>query len=337
MAAGFAFSRRAAELFSVRPPPVGFDGVMTMSVTELPGVSAPTSDAPPAPAVAEHPDAPEMIIRPRKGWIGVDWRELWRYRELMYFLVWRDVKVRYKQAALGFAWAVFVPLLMVTISTFIFGRAGGMSQHIPAELKNRTGGYSVYIFAGIIPWLMISQAISVGGMSLVNQQNLLNKIYLPRLFIPSSVIGSSLVDMSISFTVFSAMMLIFGFAPAWTIVFVPLLILLTMITGLGFALSLSALTVTYRDVRFVIPFLVQILMLISAVAFPSRVLREGGVSWLKTINPIAGVIDGWRGAIFRGSEFHVGHFVYSVLAVLALFVWGLFYFRKTERRFADIT
>ena len=307
-----------------------------MSVTELPGVSAPTSEPPAAPPHAEHPDAPEMIIRARKGWIGIDWRELWRFRELMYFLVWRDVKVRYKQAALGFAWAIFVPLIMVTIYTFIFGRAGGMNQLLPPELK-KPGGYPVYIFAGIIPWLMIAQAISMGGMSLVNQQNLLNKIYLPRLFIPSSVIGGGLVDMAISLCVYTVMLLVVGVVPQWTIVFVPLLIVLTMITGLGMALSLSALTVTYRDVRFVIPFLVQILMLISAVAFPSRVLRDGGVPWLKTINPIAGIIDGWRAAIFKGMDLSVGHFIYSVVFVIALFVWGLFYFRKTERRFADIT
>ena len=310
---------------------------MTMSVTELPGVSAPTSEPPVVPPHAEHPDAPEMIIRARKGWIGIDWRELWRFRELMFFLIWRDVKVRYKQAALGFAWAIFNPLLMVTIYTFIFGRAGGMKQFLPAELVQASGGYAVYIFAGIIPWLMISQAITMGGMALVNQQNLLNKIYLPRLFIPSSVIGSGLVDMGISLCVFTGMMLVFGVVPDWTIVFIPFLIILTMMTGLGMALSLSALTVTYRDVRFIIPFLVQVLMLVSAVAFPSRVLREGGVAWLKWINPIAGVIDGWRAAIFRGFDLHVGHFVYSVFAIVALFVWGLFYFRKTERRFADIT
>ncbi len=146
-------------------------------------------------------------------------------------------------------------------------------------------------------------------MSLVNQQNLLSKIYMPRLFIPASTIGSGLVDMAISLCVFVAMLLMFGVAPQWTIAFVPLLIVLTMMTGLGLALSLSALTVTYRDVRFVIPFLVQILMLISAVAFPSLVLRAGGVPWLKWLNPIAGVIDGWRAAIFPGIDLHVGHFV----------------------------
>ncbi len=306
---------------------------MTMSVTDLPGVSALPIPAPATPAPAGkivHPDAQEMIIRSRKGWIGIDWRELWRYRELMYFLVWRDVKVRYKQAALGFAWAILVPLLMVTIYTFIFGRAGGMKRDIPDGLP-----YSIFIFAGVIPWMMISSGIATGGMSLVNQQNLLNKIYLPRLFIPSSVIGGGLVDMMISFVVFSIMMAVYGITPQWTIVFVPFLIVLTMMTGLGFALSLSALTVTYRDVRFVIPFLVQILMLLSAVAFPSTVLRA--YPWLRFGNPIAGIIDGYRAAIFHHWDLHVGHFIYSVVFVVALLVWGLFYFRKTERRFADIT
>ena len=277
-----------------------------------------------------HPDAPELIIRPRKGWIGIDWKELWRFRELMFFLVWRDVKVRYKQAALGFAWAIFVPLLMVTIYTLIFGRAGGMRRDIPEGLP-----YPLFIFAGVIPWMMISSGIATGGMSLVNQQNLLNKIYLPRLFIPSSVIGGGLVDMTISFCVFSLMMAVYGITPQWTIVFVPLLIVLTMVAALAFALSLSALTVTYRDVRFVIPFLVQILMLLSAVAFPSTVLRA--YPWLRFGNPIAGIIDAYRAAIFPNWNLHVGHFAFSVVSILALFVWGLFYFRKTERRFADIT
>ena len=303
---------------------------MSMSVTDLPGISAPTSEPPVVPPHAEHPDAPEMIIRPHKGWIGIDWRELWRFRELMFFLVWRDVKVRYKQAALGFAWAIFVPLIMVTIYTLIFGRAGGMKGYIPENLP-----YPLFIFAGVIPWLMISAGIATGGMSLVNQQNLLNKIYLPRLFIPASVVGGGLVDMTISFTVFSVMMLIYGIAPQWTIVFLPLLILLTMVAALGFALSLSALTVTYRDVRFVIPFLVQILMLLSAVAFPSTVLRA--YPWLRFGNPIAGILDAYRAAIFKDWHLHVGHTIYSVLFVVALFIWGLFYFRKTERRFADIT
>jgi lipopolysaccharide transport system permease protein len=299
-----------------------------MSVTELPGVSAPTPDEPTVPPHVEHPDAPEMIIRPRKGWIGIDWGELWRYRELMYFLVWRDVKVRYKQAALGAAWAILAPLFTVSIYTLIFGRAGRMSENVPVP-------YPVFIFAGLIPWMMIQAGISLGGMSLVSQQNLLNKIYMPRLFIPSSVVGGALVDMTISYCVFGLMLAFYHVTPAWTVIFVPFLILLTIVTALAMALSLSALTVTYRDVRFIIPFIVQILMLLSAVAFPSTVLRA--YPWLRYGNPIAGILDAYRAAIFTNWPLHVGHFVYSVVFICALFVWGLFYFRRTERRFADIT
>ena len=183
--------------------------------------------------------------------------------------------------------------------------------------------------------MMIQAGISLGGMSLVSQQNLLNKIYMPRLFIPSSVVGGALVDMTISYCVFALMLAYYHVAPAWTVIFLPFLILLTIVTSLGLALSLSALTVTYRDVRFVIPFVVQILMLLSAVAFPSTVLRA--YPWLRYGNPIAGILDAYRAAMFRDWPLHLGNFVYSVCFVCALFVWGLFYFRRTERRFADIT
>jgi len=286
------------------------------------------------PPHAEHPDAPEMIIRPHKGWIGIDWRELWRFRELMFFLVWRDVKVRYKQAALGFAWAIFVPLIMVTIYTLIFGRAGGMKGYIPENLP-----YPLFIFAGVIPWLMISAGIATGGMSLVNQQNLLNKIYLPRLFIPASVVGGGLVDMTISFTVFSVMMLVYGIAPQWTIVFLPLLILLNVILTLGIAYTLSALTVTYRDFRFLIPFMTQIWMWVSFVAFPIPEAIEQSTKWqwLLALNPMYGIIAAYRRFVLNETlGWHWMYLASSVVISVTLFVFGLFFFRRTERRFADI-
>jgi lipopolysaccharide transport system permease protein len=276
-------------------------------------------------------EAPELIIRARKGWIAIDWNELWRYRELLYFLVWRDVKVRYKQAILGFAWAVFAPLISVAIFTLIFGRAGGFKKDLPAYLQD---SYSLFVFAGLIPWQMISSAISGGGMSLVNQQNLLSKIYMPRLFIPTAVIGSSLVDMGISWVVFFGMMLLYGITPAWTIVFIPPLIVLTMMAGMAMSYTLSALTVTYRDLRFLIPFMVQLLMLISAVAYPSSVLRA--YPWLLYVNPFAGIIGAYRAAMFREVYWQPWHLLLSVVMISGLLVFGLFYFRKTERRFADI-
>src|SRR5687768_14237078 len=303
---------------------------MTMSATDVPQVAA----VPAAPGGASspadlEPTGPELVIRQRTGWIPVDWRELLRYRELLYFLVWRDVKVRYKQAVLGFAWAVLAPVITVSIFTLIFGKAGGFKSLLPEGVN-----YFVYIFAGIIPWGMLSSAISTGGMSLVSQQNLLTKIYMPRLFIPSSVIGSSLVDMGISLVVFTIAMIFCRITPAWTVVFIPFLILLTMVAAAGLSFALSALTVSYRDVRFLIPFIVQLLMLISAVAFPRGVLS--GYPWLLYLNPIAGIIHHWRAAMFHGVTWNPGHLALSIVMVIALFVFGVFYFRKTERRFADI-
>lgn len=307
----------------------------------------------PAGFAAHDPEnIPEMVIKPRPGWIAIDWKEIWNYRELLYFLVWRDVKVKYKQAILGFAWAVLGPLISVSIYTLVFGRAGGFAKHVPQGVP-----YAVFIFAGMIPWLMLSSSIGTGGLSLVTQQNLLTKIYMPRVFIPTSVLGSSLVDMTINFIVLTIMMMIFGVTPAWTIVFVPFLIILTMLMGLGFALTLSAMTVTYRDLRFLIPFIVQVFMLISAVAFPSTVLRA--YPGLIYINPIAGLVSAWRVAFFNGwtmgtnmapkdlpvaatapaipfDELHPGHLAYTLIFTAALLAFGLFYFKKTERRFADI-
>jgi lipopolysaccharide transport system permease protein len=208
----------------------------------------------------------ELVIRPRRGWIAIDWAELWSHRELLYFLVWRDVKVRYKQAVLGVAWAVLAPVLSVLVFTLIFGARGmNINQTLPPGLQDKT---SLFIFAGLIPWLFISQAIGTGGLSLVNQQNLLSKIYMPRLFIPASTIGSGLVDMAISYLVFFSWMIFSGYSPSPLIVLLPFLILLTMLLSLGMAFALSAMTVTYRDLRFLIPFITQIGMWMSAVVFP---------------------------------------------------------------------
>ena len=180
------------------------------------------------------PEPVELVIRARRGWIAVDWAELWSHRELLYFLVWRDVKVRYKQAILGIAWAVLAPVLSVLVFTLLFGAKGlGANKNIPGDLPT-----SLFIFAGLIPWLFISQSISNGGLSLVNQQNLLSKIYMPRLYIPASTIGSGLVDMCISYGVFFAMMACYGYPLSWHIIFLPLLIVLMALQSMGMAFAL---------------------------------------------------------------------------------------------------
>ncbi len=292
------------------------------------GMSTLSSEVPASSVSLEEPAAPsqETCIRSRKGWIAIDWKELWRYRELMYFLVWRDVKVRYKQAVLGIAWAVLAPVIQVAIFTVIFGRNGKTVGGVPMSL---------YIFVAMIPWMFVSAAISQGGMSLVHQTHLLNKIYLPRLFIPSSAIGSALVDLVISFAIFFIWMACKGYAPSWQIVFVVPLILLTIFVSIGIASLLSALTVTYRDLRILIPFIAQIAMWVSFVPMNVDEAIPKHYQWLLAFNPLFGVFDAYRSAMF-GLPWRPWHLVSSVLLSIVLLLLGLFYFRKTERRFADL-
>ena len=276
----------------------------------------------------------ELVIRPRRGWIAVDWRELWTHRELLYFLVWRDVKVRYKQAILGIAWAVLAPVLSVIVFTLIFGKRGmGVNTTLPGALADKT---SLFIFAGLIPWMFISQAITNGGLSLVNQQNLLSKIYMPRLFIPAATIGSGLVDMCISFGVFFIWMGFNGYKPSPQIVLLPLLILLTVLLSMGMAFALSAMTVTYRDLRFLIPFITQIGMWMSAAVFSYKSVFKGKMLWIQYCNPFFGIIDSFRSAMFHGWGWQPWHLMSSIFWTAGILIFGLFYFRKTERRFADI-
>ncbi|MCO6045369.1 ABC transporter permease [Aeoliella sp. ICT_H6.2] len=273
----------------------------------------------------------ELVIEPKRGWIPIDFRELWRYRELLFFLVWRDVKVRYKQTVLGIAWAVLVPIFSVTVFTVIFGNFANLKETLPAHLVN---AYPVYVYAGLLPWLFFSNAISMGGMSLVSQQQLLTKIYFPRLFVPTATVSGSLVDMGLSFGVFCALMAIYGVVPAPTILLLPLLVLMVWSASLGIAYTLSALTVSYRDFRFVVPFMVQGWQFLSPVVYPTTIVPER-YRLIYALNPLAGIIEGFRSCIF-GTEVPWQMIGVSAVSTAALLVFGMFYFRKTERRFADI-
>src|SRR5438067_6357317 len=209
---------------------------MSMSATDVASPDRPVP-AEAAPAALQK-DEPELVIKPRRGWIAVDWRELLSHRELLFFLIWRDVKVKYKQAILGFAWAIFVPIISMLLFTFI-GKAAGFTSKVPAGVP-----YPVFVYAGLLPWLFLQSSINNGGMSLISQQNLLTKIYLPRLFMPAATIGGALVDMSLSFFVLSIVMLVCRYQPYWSHLFaLPLLLGLAIVCGLGFAFLLSALTV----------------------------------------------------------------------------------------------
>ena len=289
-----------------------------------PAVSAANESATVAPNI-------EVVIEPRRGWVAVNVEELWRRRELLYFLIWRDVKVRYKQTVLGVAWAVLVPVLSMLVFTAIFGNFAGLKTALPANLQS---AYPVYVYAGLLPWLFFANAISLGGLSLMNQQHLLTKIYFPRLFVPTATVGGALVDMGLSFVVFLSLMASFGLVPSSSIIGLPVLVFLTRVVSLGIAYLLSALTVSYRDFKFVIPFLVQVWQYLSPVVYPTTIVPER-YRWLLALNPMTGIIDGYRSALL-GLPWPWMSLSLSAISATALFVLGLMYFRRTERRFADI-
>jgi lipopolysaccharide transport system permease protein len=287
----------------------------------------------PAPAATEA-EIPEFEIRPSSGWVAVDFRELYHFRELLFFLIWRDVKVRYKQTVLGFAWAILQPLVNMVIFTTIFGGFANFAVNMPPELMAKHIPYSLFVYAGLLPWMLFSTGIGGGGQSLVNQQNLLTKIYFPRLFVPASVIGAAVVDTLISFGVFFAMMFCRGIIPPLSSLLFPILLLLTILATMGTAFALAALTVTYRDFRFVLPFMVQCWMFLSPVAYPLAP-HEAWKLWLLRINPLFGIINGYRSALL-GAHWDWAALSISCVEVAGMLLFGLYYFKKTERRFADI-
>ncbi len=273
----------------------------------------------------------ERVLRNRPGWISVNWGEMWNFRELLYFLVWRDVKVRYKQTALGVGWAILVPVFSMVIFTVIFGNFAGMKSKLPEGMN-----YAVFVYAGLLPWTFFSTAVTLGGQSLINQQSLLTKIYFPRLFVPTSIVGGALVDMALSFGVMVAIMMWYHVAPTMNLIALfPLMILLT-VASLGIAFSLSALTVMYRDFRFLLPFMVQAWQYLSPVMYPVQLVPPK-YQWLMALNPMCGIIDGFRSALLgQYQSWQPLNLFVSTLSSIALFVFGMYYFRKTERRFADI-
>ena len=270
---------------------------------------------------------PVKIIEPSRGWAPLNLRELWAYRELLYFLTWRDVKVRYKQAALGVAWAVIQPIMTMVIFSVIFGNLAKLpSDGIP---------YPVFSFVALLPWQLFAGSLQRAGTSLVGNANLLNKVYFPRLIIPLSAIGAGLVDFAISFLVLLGLMVYFGIMPTIAIFTLPLFILLALLTALAVGLWLSALNVQYRDVQHLIPFLIQAWMYASPVAYSAGLIPVGPARLVYGLNPLAGVIQGFRWALLGASPPDEMMWV-SVAVVLVLLVSGLYYFRRMEQTFADV-
>lgn len=305
---------------------------MSLTASTMQAVSPP-----PEPKSAPGPDIPEFEIRARRGWVAIDFKEIFHYRELLYFLTWRDVKIRYKQTVLGFAWAIIQPVLNVTIQTLIWGFLFNLADKVPVELKDWHIPYALFNYAGVLPWMLFAAGVQNGGTSLISQQNLLTKVYFPRLFVPTSVIGAAFVDAIVSLAVFFVMMAGFRVVPPVAIVTLPLMLLLTIVATTGVALTLSALTVTYRDFRFLIPFMVSTWGMISPVGYPIpiTVVRHPILYWLLRLNPMYGIIEGFRSALIH-QHWDIPALVIAIVESLGAMLFGMYYFKKTERRFADI-
>jgi lipopolysaccharide transport system permease protein len=311
---------------------------MSASATKIPSseVAGIGSAVQPDAGAAGGPSEHELVLQPSRGWIGINWSELIRYRELLFFLVWRDIKVRYKQAVLGVAWAVLQPVITMVVFTAIFGMAAEMGKNIPEGMP-----YSVFVFTALLPWQLFATSMNAGGLSLVNQQHLLTKIYFPRLFVPTAVVGGALFDMAIASLAYVVLVAIKGgvVVSPWLLL-VPVLIAMTVVLATGMAYLLSALTVSYRDFRFLIPFAVQIWMWGSFVAFPipkGIADNPGNWRWVFALNPMHGIVGGFRKALMNFDQgWRPMHLATSAAISVAVFVLGIFYFRRTERRFADI-
>jgi lipopolysaccharide transport system permease protein len=272
--------------------------------------------------------APNLVVlKPRKGWLGIDLKELWQYRELIYFLTWRDIKVRYKQAVLGIAWAILQPVLTTAITSLVFGLL----------LKVQSDGlpYPVFVLSALLPWHLFQLSLQKSSISLVGNANLITKIYFPRIIIPISSVLAVMVDFLISLVLLFIAMAIYGITLKWTVLWVIPLTLLAVFAALAVGLWLSALNVQYRDVQQMVPFLLQIWMYATPIVYPITTIPEGTLRYLYSLNPMVGVVQGFRWALFGGSPPDMTLLV-STVAVLLLLVGGLFYFKRMEKTFADV-
>jgi lipopolysaccharide transport system permease protein len=273
------------------------------------------------------PEARTLRIEPSKGWVSLRLGELWEYRELLYFLVWRDIKVRYKQTALGAAWAVIQPFFTMIVFSLFFGRL--------AKIQSDGIPYPIFSYAALVPWTFFANGLGEASNCLVSSSNLIKKIYFPRLAIPLATVLAGVVDFAVAFAVLLLMMLYYGIVPTLNVLWLPLFLLLALVTSLGTGLWLAAMNVKFRDVRYVVPFVVQFWLFATPIAYPSSLLPE---PWrtLYGLNPMVGVVEGFRWALL-GTETRP-HAVVAISAAVAtlILVGGAFYFRRMEKVFADV-
>ena len=257
------------------------------------------------------------------------WRDLWQYRELFYFLAWRDILVRYKQTFIGIAWALLRPFLTMLVFTFVFGKLARLPSDGAAP-------YPILVFAGVLPWQFFASSLAEASNSLIDNANLISKVYFPRLIVPTSAVIVSFVDFLLSGMILLGLMAWYNFLPSWRILTLPLFILMAFATSMGRGLWLSALNVQFRDFRYIVPFIIQFGLYISPVGFSSNIVPEKW-RWLYSLNPMVGVIDGFRWAIIGGDAgIYWPGFLLSLALVVLLLVSGIWYFRRLEKNFADI-
>ncbi|BBB49441.1 ABC transporter permease [Pelolinea submarina] len=272
-------------------------------------------------------EARKIIIRPTSGWAALNLRDLWVYRELVYFMTWRDLKVRYKQTALGAAWAILQPFLTMVVFSIFFGNLAGVpSDGVP---------YPIFSYTALIPWTLFSKALQDASRSLVNSSHMITKVYFPRMILPLASVLAGIVDFLIAFVVLLAMMAFYHVVPTANIWTIPLFLILALITATGVSLWLSALNVLYRDINYVLPFLTQFWMYITPIAYPSSMVPE---KWrlLYAVNPMTGVVEGFRWALLGSGEAPGMMTLVSTLVAIVLLVSGMFYFKRMERLFADM-
>jgi len=272
-------------------------------------------------------ELPTLFIRPQTGWTAAGLKELWEYRELLYFLTWRDIKVRYKQTVLGAAWAIIQPFFMMVVFSLFFGYLAKVpSDGIP---------YPIFAYCALLPWQLFAHALTESSNSLVANERLITKVYFPRLVVPISAVLGGLLDFAIAFVILLLMMAYYGVRPTWAIVTLPAFLLLAMLTALGVGLWLSALNVKYRDVRYTISFLIQFWLFATPVAYSSSIVPA---RWraLYGLNPMAGVVEGFRWALLGKSEGPGALLAVSVAVVILILIGGLYYFRRMEAEFADV-
>lgn len=280
-----------------------------------------------SPTESSTSNLPELCIAPPKGWLDLHLGELWHFRELVYFFVWKDIKIRYKQTVIGAAWAILQPLFTMLIFTLFFGRL--------AKIPSEGLPYPLFYYCALLPWLYFASSLQNATNVVVEQQRVITKVYFPRLVLPLSAVTSPLLDFAIGFSILVVMMIYYAVRPTWTLLVLPLFLSIAILTALGVGLWLSAMNAMYRDVRYVVPFLVQFWMFASPVAYPSN-LVPARWRWLYGLNPMAGIIEGFRWSLTGRGEPPSALLGVSVGAVVLLVVGGAMYFQKMEGIIADV-